>query len=212
MSDRPDIDIEVLARDRVATLFPEAIVASQATDKELVRHKTGLHFQAIPQHPITRLAAFPYETAFSLGFEKIDLLSCPNPYDGIASMAELRELLAEPIDWRWFENAQFVSSLFHMNGQVYLSGGMRETLTMGDVVAYYRPQSIMDLAALIAIKLPAKKYLIGEPFEVIRERIWIKEPSDKVQFKRSHGIAYSIVVGIDARRKAPEYFMDRRTL
>jgi hypothetical protein len=205
MNSSGDVDLEVLDRDEVATLFPTAIVASQIANDRLVRHKTGLYFQAIPQHPINGLAAFPYDQAEKFGFFKVDLLSAPYPYEGISSMTELRELLAEPIDWTWFENSRFVSSLFHMNGRIYLPGGMKDELTMGDVVAYYKPQSIADLAILIALKLPAQKHLIGEPFEVIRERIWVKE-KEGARFKHSHSTSYSLVVGIDARLKAPEFF------
>ncbi len=205
MNEIPDVDIEVADRDNVAKLFPTAAVASQIAREQLVRHNSGLYFQDIPRHPISDLAVFPYKEAEQLHFYKIDLLSCPNPYDGITSMKELRELLAQPIDWSWFTDAVFVSTLFHMNGEVHLPGGASDKLLMGEVVAYYRPQSIIDLAVLIAVKLPVKKHLIGEPFDVIKEQIWIKETGG-AQFKRSHATAYSLVVGIDARRKAVEFF------
>ncbi len=201
-----DVDIEVADRDNVAKMFSSVTIASQIAHGQLVRHASGLYFQNIPRHPLNDLAAFPYEEAESFNFSKIDLLSCPNPYDGITSMAELRALLAKPIDWEWFIDAKFVSTLFHLNGEVHLLGGSNGKLMMGEVVAYYKPKSIMDLAIMVAIKMPAKKYLISESWDVIREQIWIKEIDRGQQFKKSHSCSYGMVTGIDARKKAPEFF------
>jgi hypothetical protein len=200
-TDLPDVDIEVLHREEVIKLFPEVVKASQIAGNKLVPHNSGIYFQKIPVNPLNGLASFPHHEAEDQGFYKVDLLSCPNPYVGIESMDEIRALLAAPIDWDWFLDAEFVSTLFHFNGIVY------EGLTMADVVAYYAPKSINDIAMLIAIKLPAKKHLIGEDWETIRANIWEKEPEGKGKpFKRSHAVAYALVVGIDARRKAPLFF------
>jgi hypothetical protein len=196
MSDIPDVDIEVKNRDDVAKLFPEAIVASQIANNRLVRHNSGLYFQNIPVHPLSGLAALPYEEAEDIGFYKVDLLSCPFPYQDIESMEDLRDLLATPIDWMWFTDADFVSGLFHLNGAY--DGEIR----FADIVAAYEPKSIMDLAMLIAIKLPGKKHLIGEPWETVRGAIWVKETTGLPQFKKSHSVAYALAVGIDARMKS----------
>jgi hypothetical protein len=166
----------------------------------LGKHISGLYFQNIPVNPLNGCAAFPYDEAEDKGFYKIDLLSCPNPYDGIENMDELRLLLESPIDWDWFLYPKFVATLFHLNGIVY------DDLTMAEVVSWYRPQSIDDLAVLIAVKLPAKKHLIGEPFEIIKANIWTKETDKGAQFKKSHSVAYALVVGLDARIKSIEFF------
>lgn len=197
--DIPDVDIEVINREKVVELFPDAIPASQIAGDRQVKHISGLYFQAIPVNPLNGLASLPYEEAEALGYYKVDLLSCPNPYDGIESMDELRSLIAAPIDWNWFIEPRFVSSLFHLNGTVI------EELSMADVVAAYAPKSIEDLAALVAIKLPAKRYLIGEPWQTIREQIWQK-PKKGVWFKKSHSCSYAMVVTIDAQLKAPGFF------
>lgn len=202
MSDIPDVDLEVMHREDVVELFPTVIPASQIThDARQVKHISGIYFQNIPINPLTKLAVFPYEEAEDLGFYKIDLLSCPNPYDGIESMDELQALLDQPIQWDWFHDTGFVSSLFHFNGTVH------QDLSMAEVVAYYAPQSIEDLAMLVAIKLPPKKHLIGEDWATIRAEIWKPEPDrDGKPFKKSHSIAYALVAALDARRKATTYF------
>jgi|ERR1700733_14611505 len=206
MDSRPDVDIEVQHRDRVAALFSMAIPASQIVGQpdrqKLALHRTGLHFQKIPRHPISGFAAFPYEEAEVLGYYKIDLLSA-SVYDDFASQDDLRAVLAQPINWEWFKNVDFVSTLFHMHENVYLPG---EEIRLAEVVAAYAPRSIPDLAIMLAVKLPAKKHLIGESWETLREAIWVKEKGGKAQFKRSHATAYSVVVGLDARIKAPGFF------
>lgn len=201
MTDLPDVDIEVRDRERVVQLF-DHIPASLESHRRLVKHISGIYLQNIPIHPLSGVAAFHYEDAEELGFYKIDLLSAPTPYDGIESMDALRALMAAPIDWSWFLRVDFVQDLFHFHGMV------NKELSMAEVVAYYAPVSIIDLACLVAIKLPAKKYLIGEPWETIREKIWLREEDGGSgrQFKKSHAVAYAMVVSIDAKRKAMEVF------
>ena len=200
MTDLPDIDVEVMHREEVVKLFPTAVPASQIANNRLVRHISGLYFQDIPRNPLNGCAAFPKHEAEDFGFYSVDLLSCPNPYDGIETMDELRMLLEAPIDWDWFLDTKFVSTLFHFNGTV------NDDLTMAEVVSWYQPHSIADLAVLIAVKLPAKKHLIGEDFEVVKDNIWIKEKDRGRQFKKSHSVAYALVAGLDARLKAPGFF------
>lgn len=197
MTSKPDIDIEVKNRDKVLLLISH-ICASQISNNQLVKHNTGVYLQKIPKNPINDLAVFPYDIAEDLDYNKIDLLSCPYPYDNISSMEELHSLLREPIDWNWFTNVEFVANLFHCGGRV------NKDLTVADVISHYSPQSIEDIACLIAIKLPAKRHLIGESWEKIRKEIWLKDPEKRPQFRKSHGLAYALVVGLDARIKAKE--------
>jgi hypothetical protein len=196
MADIPDVDLEVLDRETVVGYFPEAHTASQKIDNRLVKHKAGIYFQDIPTNP-DDLAALPYDLAEKHGFYKVDLLSCPFPYEGLASMDELRDWLARPIDWDWFTDIEFVGKLFHLSGTVFL--GESQFITMAEVVAHYEPKSIPDLACMVAIKMPAKKYLIGESWDTIHKMMWLRQPGE--QFKKSHATAYALVVGLNARRQ-----------
>jgi hypothetical protein len=197
MTFKPDVDIEVKDRDSITTLLPH-VAASQIAGNTLVKHNTGIYLQNIPVNPINGFSAFPYDIAEALNYQKIDLLQCPYPYNRITSMEHLQELLDSPIDWKWFRNVNFVSTLFHCGGTV------NKKLSVADMIVFYEPKSITDIACLIAIKLPAKRDLIGESWNVIRERIWKKV--DGIYFKKSHSIAYALVVGLDARLKAPKFF------
>lgn len=200
MNDIPDVDIEVKNRDDVIKLFPQAIVASQISMNKLVPHISGIYFQKIPIHPLHKIAALPYHEAEKLGYYKIDLLSC-HVYDEIKTQKELKDLNDSPINWEWFEDSNFVSTLFHM------SGNFTDEIKFAEIVSAYKPKSVEDLAAMVAIKLPSKRYLVGEDWKTIHDKIWIKEDNG-LQFKKSHAIAYSLAVVIDAKIKAQKYFSD----
>lgn len=196
MPDFPDVDLDVRAREEVIVHFPTAIEASKDAGGMLVSHRAGLHFQAIPVDPITGLAAFPYEIAKTLGYNKIDVLS-NGAYTGVESSEHLDELLAAEIPWRWFTHVEFVNQLFHFRG---------DTDWKAKVVVDYAPQSILDLAHLIALIRPAKKHLIGRSWDVLRAEMWTKDPQGRAQFKKSHACAYAMVVVVDAQLKGPAFF------
>lgn len=194
-SDIPDVDIDVANHDDAVKPFTTAIVASQMANGQIVKHNVGLYFQNIPVNPLNGLAAFEYHHAEALGYYKVDVIAA-GVYQNITSQEHLRQLLDEPIEWWWFENPEFVGSLFQLGN-------------WGDLVAEYKPQSIMDLAMLVAIIRPGKKYLKGQSWDVVREKIWLVEPVEEARpkpFKKSHAVAYALVVGLDARLKAPEFF------
>lgn len=195
----PDVDIDLKGRDSVLALFPTATTASQIERANLMPHKSGVYFQKIPRDPVTRQAAFPYEDAETLGYYKVDFLS-NHVYTAVTSRAHLDEILAKPVEWLMFEHVEFVQTLFHFGGQI------DEKTTMADIVAFYKPKSVMDLAVLIALKLPSKRHLIGEPMDKLVVAVWEKDAKKRVQFKKSHAVAYALCVIVDAQIKAPLFF------
>jgi len=191
----PDVDIDFADRTLAVALFDTAVSASQVgPHRTLTRHPSGMHFQNIPVDPITGLSAFPYEDAERLGYYKLDFLS-NSVYTGVKGVDHLDAILARPVDWAWFTDPKFVGTLFHFGGRV------DRNRTMADVVASYAPTSVDDLAVLIAIKLPAKRHLIGRPWPEVRSRIWEKDPQGRPQFKKSHSFAYAYAVVVDAHLK-----------
>lgn len=193
----PDVDLDVADRDAAIRALPELILASQLNPArdDLVGHNTGGYLQHVPVDPISGRCAFPYEIAEAAGYSKIDIL--PNHvYQGVDHEDHLRDILDHPTDWGMFLDVEFVRSLFHFGGQVDAE------LSMAQVVVFYEPKSVQDIACLVAMKMPAKRYLIGEPWEVVREKIWIREPkSASMQFRKSHSFSYSLVVIVDAKLK-----------
>lgn len=194
----PDVDLDVGDRENALSVLTDPTIASQLTPDEsgMVPHNTGLYLQDIPTDPTTGLATYPYDIAEDLGYYKIDVIPY-KIYEGVESEEHLIELLAhaESDDFDWF---RFLDGKYYSNQDPDLQ--VTHLARHMDVVEQYPPQSVEDVAALIALIRPRKKYLIGEPWEVIQEKIWKKLPeedSDKKGnyfFKKSHAIAFALVI------------------
>ena len=210
MIELPDVDLDVKDRERAASLFGEAVVSTQLTDKNtLVKHKTGVHFQKIPQDPTTGMAVFPYDIAEEMGYHKVDII--PNHvYDMVGSEEELQCLLDEPVNWDWFTDERFYDNTDTRYRMTHLSGS-------DHIYRRYPPKSMEDVAILLAVIRPRKRYLIGEPWEKIKKLIWKKIPEEnpdndprKYFFKKSHSFAFAMLVvlhaKIIARRLSPKVY------
>lgn len=190
MIEIPDLDIDVKDRERVAGLFKTATVASQFTPdkRNLTKHNNGVYFQRIPVDRATGLSAFPYDLAEELGYFKIDLLAV-HVYDLIESQEELDMLLAQPVDWGWFQDERFFQKgLFHIAKHF-------------DLCQEYPPRDLVDLAVLISVIRPSRRHLLNEnlSWDEIRARVWQKDPSGKYGFKKSHAVGYAMVTTLHAK-------------
>jgi hypothetical protein len=56
------------------------------------------------------------------------------------------------------------------------------------------PESIEQLAAVLAMIRPAKRYLIGKEWTTVMTEIWTKPDNDDYYFKKAHAIAYAHVI------------------
>lgn len=179
----PDIDIDV--SDRITALYGHACIsASLFHSGDLKRHPTGVYYQNIPVDPITGGASFPTgkgedDIAGSLGYYKIDVLS-NHAYDLVESPDHLNELLEKPVDWNLFLEKKIVEQLHQLGNQF-------------EIVDAYEPKSIDDLACIIAVIRPAKRHLLGQPYEVLHKEVWKKE-TDGYSFKKSHAYAYALSI------------------
>lgn len=179
----PDIDIDV--SDRITALYGhKCVAASLFQSGDLKRHPTGVYYQNVPVDPITGGASFPTgkgedDIAGSLGYYKIDVLT-NHAYDKVESPEHLNELLEKPIDWKLFLDKKIVKQLHQLGNQF-------------EIVDAYEPKSIDDLACIIAVIRPAKRHLLGQPYEVLREEVWKKE-DDGYSFKKSHAYAYALSI------------------
>lgn len=171
-----DIDIDFSDRLKALGLFKH-IVASRTEEGKLVKHNTGVYFHEIPVDAVSGLAAIPYQEAEGQGFFKIDFLNV-GLYEGIKSEEHLNQLMnTEPL-WDLLEQDEFVDLLFHVNGH-------------GSVLRTMKPTSIEQLAAVLAMIRPAKRYLIGKDWTTVMSEIWQKPEKDEYYFKKSHAIAYA---------------------
>ena len=172
----PDIDIDFADRT-IALNVLKHIDARLDTDK---KHNTGVYCTSIPYNPITGISTLNYKEAEDRGYFKIDFLNV-SVYEGVKSKEHLTKLLeTEPL-WDLLLEDDFVNNLFHVNGH-------------GTILRQVRPTSIEQLASVLAMIRPAKRYLIGKEWTTIMTEIWTKPENDEYYFKKAHAIAYAHVI------------------
>jgi hypothetical protein len=173
-----DIDIDFGNRETLLDKLVH-IKASVVQKGDLTRHISGVYFQDIPVDPATGLASLNYERAQELGYFKLDFLHV-GLYAKVRNMAHLDRLCnTEPL-WCMLEDESIVKTLFHLHDQFR-------------VVQQLKPQTIDDLAIVLAIKLPAKRYLLNCSTDQIKKEIWLPVDGHFVM-KKSHAYAYAQVV------------------
>lgn len=176
-----DVDIDVFGRDDILKGI-ECIYGriDRANDKA-EKHTTGIYFQNIPRDPITNISTLDHRIANDYGYFKIDFLNV-NMYENVRSEEHLLELLNKEPPWDFFEFEEITDKLFHLNGYSYL-------------LQKYKPQSVEDLAMILAMIRPAKAYLQSYDWDKVRTEIWDKNlDRTAYHFKRSHSISYSLAV------------------
>ena len=174
----PDVDIDFFDRDETLKLFKHA-PASIIKDDKIEKHKTGVYFHAIPTQPITGHSSLDYKKAEDRGYFKIDCLNV-NIYKNIKSEQELVELMIEEPDWNMLKDPKVVENLFHLNGHF-------------NIVSKLEPKNVEQLAAVLAIIRPSKRYLVNKSWEEIMKEVWIK-PTEGYFFKKSHATSYAVAV------------------
>lgn len=175
----PDIDIDFIDRDQALSVF-QSISASRLENGSLTKHNTGVYFHRVPVDPIENISAIPYNQAESQGYFKIDFLNV-GIYKGIKDEEHLIQLMnAEPL-WDLLLDDNFNSLLFHVNGH-------------GGILRQMKPTSIKQLAAVLAIIRPAKRYLIGKTWDEVMKEVWTKPEGDEYFFKKSHATAYAVAI------------------
>jgi DNA polymerase III alpha subunit len=64
----------------------------------------------------------------------------------------------------------------------------------GSILRQSKPKSIEQLAAVLAMIRPAKRYLIGKEWTTIMAEVWAKPENDDYFFKKSHATAYAVAI------------------
>jgi DNA polymerase III alpha subunit len=177
----PDIDIDFENRDLALSHF-DHIRASRIDDGNLTKHNTGVYFHSVPINAEKNVCSIPYTDAEDQGFFKIDFLNA-SVYKGIQNEEHLINLMnTEPL-WDLLEQDDFVNLLFHVNGH-------------GNILRQMKPKSIEQLAAVLAMIRPAKRYLIGQDWNTVMKEVWSKPEGDEYFFKKSHATAYAVAIAI----------------
>jgi len=174
----PDIDIDFVDREAALKLF-KYTTASRLENNNLVKHNTGVYLHDVPVDPITGLCSIPYDQAEDKFF-KIDFLNV-GIYKGVRDEAHLTQLMGTEPLWDLLEQDDFSNLLFHVNGH-------------GSILKQTKPQSVEQLAAVLAMIRPAKRYLIGKGWNEINSEVWVKPVNDDYFFKKSHATAYAVAI------------------
>ena len=175
----PDIDIDFVDRDHALTFFKH-IKASRVDNDNLTKHNTGVYFHDVPVNAMFNICAVPYDLAEERGFFKIDFLNV-GIYKGIRNEEHLTQLMTTEPLWDLLEQDEFVNLLFHVNGH-------------GSILRQMKPNSVEQLAAILAMIRPAKRYLLGENWSKILSEVWQKPENDEYYFKKSHATAYAVAI------------------
>jgi DNA polymerase III alpha subunit len=175
----PDIDIDFADREQALKQFKH-ITASRIDEGRLVKHNTGVYLHEAPMDAVSGLCSVPYEEAESQGFFKIDFLNV-SVYKDIRNEEHLIELMNREPLWDLLEQDDFVNLLFHVNGH-------------GNILRQMKPTSIEQLAAVLAMIRPAKRYLIGKDWMTVMQEVWKKPDNGDYYFKKSHATAYAVAI------------------
>lgn len=187
MIDRGDIDIDVVDRDRALGDLPR-VHASIIRDGKITKHNTGVYFHGMPIDPVTGLSSIGYDLAEQKGCFKFDVLNV-SVYGMVRDEEHLIDLMHREIDWKIFEQREFVGKLFHLNNHAELT-------------AKLKPKSIDHIAMILALIRPGKKHLQSKclqlGFDSIRKEIWYHAEEDGYTFKKSHAVGYAMLVYVHA--------------
>ena len=176
---KTDIDIDVKSRDVLLEKLKH-IPASIIQNGEIKKHNTGVYFTDIPVHPFTNSANIDYKEAEDRGYFKLDILNV-SVYEKVKNEKHLQELIDQEPDWSLLEHKEIVEQLFHIHNHF-------------DIVNTLKPKSIEQLAAVLAIIRPAKRYLAKQNWNEIESNVWQKPTDGTYYFKKSHAIGYALAI------------------
>jgi DNA polymerase III alpha subunit len=175
----PDIDIDFADRTKILDIIKH--VPATISEKGVNRkHNTGVYCSSIPVNPLTGTSSIEYKEAEKRGYFKIDFLNV-GIYKDVRNEEHLSELLNKEPIWDLLLEDEFTNNLFHVNGH-------------GAILRQMKPKSIEELAAVLALIRPAKRYLIGSDWSLVKKEVWLKPEGDEYFFKKAHAVAYAAAI------------------
>lgn len=178
-----DIDIDTSPSFSAVKTFPSWVRASRVQDGKLLAHPVGMHPQRIAQDPITKLSAVPFEEAEDLGYLKIDLLHV-GVYAAFKDRAEIERFSKLEPDWALLLDKTVQPKLFQLAKHNKLLDAVK-------------PTSTIELADCMALIRPGKRELLPiylKSRTEVRKALYLKDEESGYSFKRSHAVAYALVV------------------
>ena len=172
----PDIDIDFADRDIVLSKIQHR-VAKLDTGK---KHNTGVYVTECPHNPVDNISTIDYKTAEDRGYFKLDFLNV-SIYKDIKDNEHLEQLMTKEPLWDLLTHEEFNSKLFHVAGH-------------HSILERMKPTTVEQLAAVLAMIRPAKRNLIGQPWDTVMSNVWLKPENDEYYFKKAHAVSYAMAV------------------
>lgn len=177
-----DIDIDVKSDTDKRRYGTQAMVYNEKT-KKVLPHPAGFYLEPVPIDDYTGNCAFDYKYGSEYGFFKVDLLT-NTVYNGYNSKEEVLAALEWDVDWEQFDDERIVESLPHLSKHF-------------DIVNKVKPNSIEDLADILALIRPGKRDQLDDYIknkEKTRKTLYRRARNDMNYFKKSHAISYATMI------------------
>ena len=174
-----DVDIDMANRDDFLKLINHT-PASIEKDGKFTKHNTGVYFQNIPKFPLEGYSTIDHKQAEDEGWFKVDFLNA-GVYNDVIDETHLNKLVAIEPMWELFEHKEIVDQLFHVSNHF-------------DIIQQHPPKSIDQLAMILAMIRPGKRYLVGKDWAGIEKEVWIKPKDNTYFFKKSHSYGYALAI------------------
>lgn len=178
-----DVDIDISPTVDIASLFPTWRKAAVVREGKYTPHPCGVYPQSIPEDPVTKLAAIPYDDAEDIGYFKIDFLNL-TVYQKFKSRKDIEDLLKIEPDWTLLQLPSNHQKLFQLANH-------------GELLLKLKPSTIEELADVIALIRPGKRQLVplyAKDKGLARPIIWKKDADGGYAFKKSHALSYAHVI------------------
>ena len=176
---KTDIDIDTKNRNDLLNLIKHT-PAGIVKDDVIKKHNTGVYVTDIPKDPLQGVSSIDYAEAEDRGYFKLDILNV-SIYEDVKDEDHLLKLISAEPDWSLLGHKEIVEQLFHVHNHF-------------DIVSKLKPNSVEDLAAVLAIIRPAKRNLLNESWTMIREKVWEKPQDGTYFFKKSHAVGYALAI------------------
>lgn len=180
MVDLPDIDIDCANREKILDLI-EYTSARMEKNNEVKKHQSGIYVTDIPYDPLHKCASIDYKLAERRGYFKIDLLNM-SVYSMIKDTAHYESLMSrEPLWSLLWTRPDISKNIVHVGGYF-------------DLLKAMQPDSVLKMAAFVSIIRPGKAHLQKQPWDKVLLEVWDNLSTDGYTFRKSHAIAYGMVV------------------
>lgn len=178
-----DIDIDVKGGLERGEYGVRCAIYNDETER-LQPHPSGVIIEDVPADPISGLACIDYKECDRLGLYKVDLLT-NNSYNIFVDQEEMEHYRDMEPDFTLLQIENICKQLPHIGNHYQL-------------VKDVNPQSVEDLADVLALMRPAKLHLVEDYMEphkrqAVKTNLY-RANKNGVYFKKSHAISYAVMI------------------